>query len=143
MKEFMPNSQPKTKLLSPTDLIFFKKAVQAYFFFKQELKNPISDSIQEEITKGQNLVYSLVLDYLSKERFEIAFLQEINELLKDIHSIAKKLGISEEFIIQPNQLAEIELQELVPLQFNDADSGKSLQLLFNEKASVCMWSLSE
>ena len=135
----MTNSQPTTKILSQTDLTFFIKAVQTYYFFKQKTDDSISSELLELLQNGQDLVYSLFQDYLKKERFEIAYLQDINEVLKDIFSITQDESQKKALSILPNQIAEIELQELVPLQFSDAESGVSLNILFNKSASVCMW----
>ena len=68
----MTNSQPTTKILSQTDLTFFIKAVQTYYFFKQKTDDSISSELLELLQNGQDLVYSLFQDYLKKERFEIA-----------------------------------------------------------------------
>jgi len=135
----MTNSQPTTKILSQTDLTFFIKAVQTYYFFKQKTDESISVEIQELLQNGQDLVYSLFQDYLKKERFEIAYLQDINEVLKDIFSVTQEDSHRNVLSILPNQIGEIELQELVPLQFSDEETGVSLNILFNKSASVCMW----
>jgi len=135
----MTNSQPTTKILSQTDLTFFIKAVQTYYFFKQKTDDSISSELLELLQNGQDLVYSLFQDYLKKERFEIAYLQDINEVLKDIFSITQDESQKKALSILPNQIGEIELQELVPLQFTDVESGVSLNILFNKSASVCMW----
>jgi DNA integrity scanning protein DisA with diadenylate cyclase activity len=135
----MTNSQPTTKILSQTDLTFFIKAVQTYYFFKQKTDESISLEIQELLQNGQDLVYSLFQDYLKKERFEIAYLQDINEVLKDIFSVTQEDSHRNVLSILPNQIGEIELQELVPLQFSDEETGVSLNILFNKSASVCMW----
>ncbi len=136
----MTNSQPITKILSQTDVTFFVKALQTYYFFKQTTEEFISSDLLELLQSGQDLVYSLLLDYLKKERFDIAYLQDINEVIKNIFSRTRDDESQNSVLsILPNQIAEIELQELVPLQFSDAESGVSLNILFNKSASVCMW----
>ena len=60
-------------------------------------------------------------------------------MLKDIFSITQDESQKKALSILPNQIGEIELQELVPLQFTDVESGVSLNILFNKSASVCMW----
>ncbi|TNE70906.1 hypothetical protein EP331_10645 [bacterium] len=128
-----------TKILNPTDKTYFTKAVQIYYFFKQELINPLEIDISAKLEEGANLTYSLLRHYLVNESFELSYLQEINELLREINETTK----SNETILQipATQVDEIELQELVPMQFTDVDTQEKLQVLFHTKEGVILWNL--
>ena len=138
----MSESPIKTKILSKNDQIYFNKAVQCYFFFKQQINQAIESDLEAKLDEGSSIVYSLIKSYLEKEQFEVAFLQELNGLLKEIHEVNTSLKLSP-LTIEPLQVGEIEMGEQVPIVFTDADTSEQLQIMYNFKEGICIWSLVE
>lgn len=132
-----------TKLLSTTDRSFFSKSAQTYLFFRQSEQEQFPISIVEKMQEGRNLTFSLITVFLKTEKFEISYLQEINELLKELNHEFElvSLNLSPEFIL-PNSLQDITLSELVPIRFTDEDTNEKWQILFHSKEGICMWNVT-
>lgn len=133
------NNNFKTIILSDTNKTYFLQAVQLYFFFKQELIEPLDKELAVKLDEGANLVYSLIRTFVINEKYEIAYLQEINELLREIDSTPT--FADSRLQIPLRSIKEIELQELVPLQFKDEDTNEVLQILVNTREAVILWTI--
>jgi hypothetical protein len=133
------NQDFNTKILSTTDKTYFLQAVQLYFFFKQELIEPLEFTLSKQLDEGANLVYSLIRTYVLNEKYEITYLEEINQLLREIDTHSNEILSALQIPIR--QIKEIELQDLVPLQFKDAETNDVLQVLVHTREGVILWSL--
>lgn len=131
-------SEPKlnTKIFNSTDFVFFSKCVKMYIFFNQDYGSKTLPELEQGMEEGRNLVYSTIKSYFEKDKFEITYLEELNNLLREIFDINKNHSF---LTIPPQSIDELELKELTPIQFSDED-GSTLSILFNEKEKVCMWS---
>lgn len=133
------NNDFRTIILSNTDKTYFLQAVQLYFFFKQELIESLDKDLAVKLDEGANLVYSLIRTFVLNEKYEIAYLQEINELLREIDSSSS--FDDSRLQIPLRSIKEIELQELVPLQFKDEETNEVLQVLVNTREAVILWTI--
>lgn len=136
----MTESEIKTKILSKQDQTYFLKVLQCYFFFKQKTTTTLAPELENKLIEGSNVVYSLILSYLSSEKFEIGFLQDVNELLKSIFELTAE-NANSGLSIDPLHIGEITFQESVPIEFNDAETHQKLQVLYHAKDGICLWSL--
>ncbi len=133
------NNDFRTKILSSTDKAYFLQAVQLYFFFKQELIEPLDKELITKLDEGASLVYSLIRTYVLNEKYEIAYLEEINELLREIDSSSS--FDDTRLQIPVRSIREIELQQLVPLQFKDEETNEVLQVLVHTHEGIILWSI--
>lgn len=136
----MTESQLNTKILSKQDQTYFLKALQCYFFFKQKIETTAVVELENKLKEGSNVVYSLILSYLSNDKFEIAYLQDLNNLLSSVFELTKEYSLLD-LAINPLHIGEISFKESVPIEFNDEETHQKLQILYHVKEGICIWNL--
>lgn len=121
------------------DKAIFQKAVKLYFFVNHVKHAELHPELKDKFTHCANIIYSMLRGYMEEGKFQIEYLDYLNEEITSWHKSDKKLFAN--FQIQPEEIEEIELSGQVPLQFRDAETGEQMRLMYHSDEGFCDYAI--
>lgn len=123
----------KTCSIQPNERHLFCKAVKLYFFLHHVNHDELPEKWGERFRHSSNVVYSMLRNYMLNGRFDIEYLEFLNDELAGLHHHKDEFPWS----IPPDQIEQIELKSKVPITFRDEETAETLDMFYYPDEHIC------
>ena len=131
---FAPPPEFKERNISHRDRQIVMKAVKLYFFLHQMDHNRLPEDWAFRFSHSSNVVYSMLRGYMLNGKFEIEYLDFLNQELAGLQDYKDSL----DWRIPPDCIDEIELNSRVPVYFSDEETNERLEVIYYPEHD-CAW----
>ena len=120
----------------------FERALKFYFFARQVDRKRCDEELQERLTHAGHVAFSMITGFLEERRFQIEYMEFINAEVPELMQCSEQRLAP--LSIKPNEILEMELNDIIRWQFRDEESGKQYRLEYlPEEATVSFRMSSE
>lgn len=120
--------KPTKKILNERDKVVFNKALKVYFFSRQQGIRKLNTDLQERFRYTGSVAYSLIVNFILKDKLEVEFMDFLNMEIKKLQSLNS--GLLDPLQVQPAEIALIELNKKIDLQVFDEVEKRNITISY-------------